>query len=55
MSKKKTNKQKPPLLSCDSKTRGAGTKFVRPMRQFVEVQMMHIDVNETMQIKEDSP
>jgi hypothetical protein len=49
MSKKKTNKQK--RLTSQP----AGTKFVRPMRQFVEVQMMYIDVNETMQIKENSP
>ncbi|MFA5251343.1 MAG: hypothetical protein WC454_02010 [Phycisphaerae bacterium] len=49
MSKKKINSQK------HSASQPAGTKFVRPMRQFAEVQMMHIDLNDTLQIKENSP
>ncbi|MDD5064568.1 MAG: hypothetical protein PHQ35_07425 [Phycisphaerae bacterium] len=49
MSKNKTNNQK------HSASRRAGTKFVRLMMRFVEVQMMNIDLNDTLQIKENSP
>ena len=33
----------------------AGAKYARLMRPFVEVQTMYIDLNETLQIKENSP
>jgi hypothetical protein len=49
MSKNRTNKQK------YSASRPAGTEFVRPMRWFVEAQMMYINLNDTGQIKENSP
>lgn len=49
MSKKKINKQE------YSASQSAGTKFVRPMRQLVEAQMMHISLNDTLRIKENSP
>jgi hypothetical protein len=49
MSRNKTNKQK------YSASRPAGTKFVRLMRRFAKVQMMHVDINNALRIKEDSP